>query len=61
VYLAKDLAASHQNLDQDEIIHVVKYSLNEVMQMIGRGIITDALTILALQHTWRYIRNKDTF
>ncbi len=21
----------------------------------------DALTILALQHTWRYIRNEDTF
>ena len=61
VYLAKDLAESKQNLDQDEIIHVVKYPLNEVMQMIGQGIITDALTILALQHTWRYIRNEDTF
>jgi len=61
VYLAKDLEASQQNLDQDEIIHVVQYPLNEVMQMIGQGIITDALTILALQHTWRYIRNEDTF
>jgi len=61
VYLARCLAASKQNLDQDEIIHVVKYPLNEVMQMIGQGIITDALTILALQNTWRYIRNEATF
>ena len=61
VYLAKDLTASQQNLDEDEIIHVVKYPLNEVMQMIGQGIITDALTILALQHVWRHIRNEGTF
>ena len=60
VYLAKDLTASQQNLDQDEIIHVVRYPLNEVMHMIGQGTITDALTILALQHTWRYLRNEDT-
>ena len=56
LYLARGLTASKQNLDQDEIIHVVKYPLNEVMRMIGEGAITDALTILSIQQACMYIQ-----
>jgi ADP-ribose pyrophosphatase len=58
LYLARDLARSRQNLDQDEIIEVVKYPLKDTMRMIDEGIITDALTILALQKTWIYLHDK---
>ena len=56
LYLARGLTASKQNLDQDEIIHVVKYPLNEVIRMIGEGAITDALTILSIQQACMYIQ-----
>jgi len=58
VYLARGLTTSKQNLDQDEIINVVKYPLNEVMRMIGEGVITDALTILSIQQARRHIQNE---
>jgi ADP-ribose pyrophosphatase len=52
VYLARGLSPTQQHLDQDEIINVVAYPLDEALQMIETGRITDALTILALQRTW---------
>ena len=52
VYLARGLTRSEQNLDQDEIINVVEYPLDQALQMIAAGLITDALTILALQWVW---------
>ena len=58
VYLARDLTASEQNLDQDEILDVVEYPLGEVMQMIDKGRITDALTILSIQRTWMHLQMK---
>jgi ADP-ribose pyrophosphatase len=60
VYLARGLTASSQNLDQDEIITVVRHPLNEVLHMIAHGLVTDALTILSIQHAYRYIRNEPT-
>jgi ADP-ribose pyrophosphatase len=58
VYLARGLKRSEQNLDQDEIINVVEYPLDQALEMIATGRITDALTILALQWAWFSI--KDT-
>ena len=58
LYLARDLSLSRQNLDKDEIIEVVKYPLEDTMNMIDDGKIIDALTILALQRTWIYLQNK---
>ena len=52
LYLARGLSLTEQNLDPDEIIKVVKYPLDEALQMIEAGRITDALTILALQWAW---------
>ena len=52
LYLARGLSLTKQNLDPDEIIKVVEYPLDEALQMIETGRITDALTILALQWAW---------
>jgi len=58
VYLARDLTLTHQNLDTDEIIDVVKYPIEDTMRMIDEGQIVDALTILSLQMAWLYLQNK---
>ena len=48
VYLATELSDSKQQLDDDEIIQVVKVSLSEALEMISDGEIEDAKTIIAL-------------
>lgn len=52
VYLARGLTPSEQNLDDDEIIEVVNYPIDEALQLIADGKITDALTILSIQMAW---------
>jgi ADP-ribose pyrophosphatase len=56
VYLAKNLKPARQSLDADEIIQVVKYPLEELMDKIGGGEITDALTILSLHRVQAYLK-----
>ncbi len=56
VYLARGFSPSRQNLDQDEILQVVKHTFDEVLMMIGQGLLTDALTILSIQHAHMYIQ-----
>jgi ADP-ribose pyrophosphatase len=58
VFLARGLRLSTQNLDKDEIIKVVKYPLEQALQMIAEGHITDALTILSLQFAWFYLKGE---
>jgi ADP-ribose pyrophosphatase len=58
VYLARGLTPSRQNLDQDEIIKVVTQPLDQVLEMITAGRITDALTILSLQRAWFYLKQE---
>jgi ADP-ribose pyrophosphatase len=55
VYLARGLTPSTQNLDQDEILQVMHYPLEELMRMVREGAITDALTLLALHQAWMYL------
>ena len=55
IFLAGGLTKFRQNLDQDEVIEVVVYSFEKAIKMIDEGLITDALTILALQRTWFYL------
>ena len=54
LYLARNLKKSRQNLDQDEIIEVIRVPIEEAMRMIDRARIVDALTILAVQMAWRF-------
>lgn len=48
VYLAKDLKATAQCLDEDEFIEVVSLPVAEARQMIDRGEIKDAKTIIGI-------------
>lgn len=48
VYLATDLRESKQNLDADEEVEIVRFSVAEATAMIARGEIKDAKTIIAL-------------
>ena len=56
VYLARNLTVSQQNLDQEEIIHTITYPFDEVMQLIDKGRITDALTIMSIYRAWIYLQ-----
>jgi ADP-ribose pyrophosphatase len=48
VYLATDLTETAQRLDDDELIEVVRLSLEEALEMISDGEIEDAKTIIGL-------------
>ena len=48
VYLAKGLEESVQNLDEDEIVTLCRYPLNEAISMIYSGEIVDSKTMVGL-------------
>ena len=48
LFLARDLRAGAGALDHDEVIRVARVPLNEAFEMIDRGEIVDAKTIVAL-------------
>lgn len=48
LYLATDLTATAQRLDDDEMIEVVRLPLQRALQMISDGEIEDAKTIIGL-------------
>lgn len=47
LYLADRLVPAHQHLDTDEFLDVVKIPLDEALEMIGNGEISDAKTLAA--------------
>jgi ADP-ribose pyrophosphatase len=48
LYLAKRMTRTAQNLDEDEIIAVHRYSIQDILEMIDTGVMIDALSILAI-------------
>jgi len=56
--MASNLSKYDQKLDQDEFIEVEKITLTEVLQMVTRGQIIDAKTIVGLLAAERYINNS---
>ena len=48
VYLATELTETQQNLDDDEIVTIERYSFDQLNQMIKSGEIEDAKTIIGL-------------
>ena len=48
LYLARDLHAGRAHLDEDEFLNVEKYRLEELLEMVDRGEISDAKTEIAL-------------
>jgi len=49
IYQATDLKPGTQNLDQDEVLEIVEWPLEEAMVRIQDGTIRDAKTIIGLQ------------
>jgi len=51
--LAEDLLKGEQELDEDEYVDIVEYSLDELLAMIDEGKIQDSKTICALLAYYR--------
>ncbi len=49
IYLGTNLEVGNQNLDQDEVLEIVEWPLEEAMSRILDGTIRDAKTIIGLQ------------
>jgi ADP-ribose pyrophosphatase len=56
LFIARGLTLTRATPDPDEIIRTQVYPLDRLMEMIAVGAITDALTILALQRAWFWLR-----
>lgn len=48
IYYTEKLIPSHQHLDENEFVQIERYTLDEVIQMIADGRITDGKTIAAV-------------
>ena len=48
LYMATGLKEGKQNLDEDEFVEVVSYSIEEAVQMIFDGTIQDSKTIVGI-------------
>lgn len=48
IFVARDLIPSHQHLDADEVIDVEAWELNDLLELIYSGKMTDAKTVAAL-------------
>jgi ADP-ribose diphosphatase len=56
IFLARHLSSVSQSLEHDEVIEVVERPLEEAIEMIHRGEITDGKTICALMLAYFYIK-----
>ena len=59
IFLARNMEKTAQNLDVDEIIEVLRFNVQEILEMIDAGIITDALSILAILRTVQYLEQGE--
>jgi len=55
IYLAEELIKTKINLDSDEFVELIPTKLNEALELIENGIITDAKTIIALLWYEKYL------
>jgi ADP-ribose pyrophosphatase len=55
IYLASGMTRTVQTLDEDEIIAVHRYTIQDILEMIDAGIIIDALSILAILRATHYL------
>ena len=57
IYLAENLIPGKQELDEDEYVDIVEYSLDELLAMIDEGTIQDSKTISALLAYYRKLHS----
>ena len=55
LFLARQLTAMTQQLDEDEVLSVSRMPLSQALDMIRSGAIQDAKTIAGLHHTAAYL------
>ncbi len=48
IYYTEKLIPSHQNLDENEFVQIERYTLDELVQMIADGEITDGKSVAAI-------------
>ena len=48
IFVARNLIPSHQHLDEDEVINVERWSVEDLQQLIYTGKMTDAKTVAAI-------------
>ena len=58
VYLAEDLTKTESNLDSDEFIELIPKKLEDAIDMVWSGEITDVKTIIGLLWTKRVMNSK---
>ena len=58
VYLAEDLTKTESNLDSDEFIELIPKKLEDAVDMIWSGEITDVKTIIGLLWTKKVMNSK---
>lgn len=59
IYVARNLAATSQQLDEDEYVDVKAYTIEELKEMIFGGMIEDSKTIAAiLAYESKYLKQK---
>ena len=58
LYLAEDLRPCRSGGDHDEELEIVSFTIPELMEMIRNAIITDAKTIIGIQHLALYQKGQ---
>lgn len=58
-YLALDLKKGEAHLDEGEFLDVVKYPLDELVEMVMDNTLADAKTIIAILKAKRYLEKKE--
>lgn len=48
MFVARNLIPSHQHLDEDEVINVERWSVEDLQKLIYAGKMTDAKTVAAI-------------
>ena len=56
IYLGTNLEVGKQNLDQDEVLEIVEWPLEEAISKVLDGTIRDAKTIIGLQMVYRTVK-----
>ena len=60
VFLATELTESNQNLDDDEIVEIVRIPFAEALGLIRTGEIEDAKTMVGLMMAFDYLQMRET-
>lgn len=58
LYLARDLTAVGQNLDEDEELHVEEHPIGQVLDWANDGTISDAKTLCALYRAYPHLQRS---